>query len=132
MYNFFYYFIYSFAKRKNPAPESYSAGLMMLLLVIHLSMVFGAIRFFVGWSLPIMHKEYLPNKILMLPIFFVLYWIIASYYERKSEKICEKYDRIYGRGKNKLYSLKNIVAVIGAFVIPLLVAIWLINSSYSR
>src|SRR6185295_8971466 len=99
MYHFVYYFIYTFAKRKNPAPESYSAGAVLLMIIFHFAMVFGAIKFFLDWSLPVLSKEYLPNKLLLLPLFFLVYWLITWYYEKNSEKICEKYDMIYGKGK---------------------------------
>lgn len=129
MYHFVYYFIYSFAKKKNPAPESYSAGAVILMVVFHLALIFGLVKYFLGWSLPTLHEEYLPNKLLLLPIFFLAYWIMSWYYEKRTKKICEKYDKLYGKGKQKLYSAKNIVGIIALYMIPLLIGIQFVNMS---
>jgi len=126
MYNFVYYFIYSFAKKKNPAPESYSAGAVLLMIIFHLAMIFGVIKFYLSWSLPNLHEDYLPNKLLLLPFFFVVYWMISNYYEKRSEKICARYDEIYGK-KRKLYSPKNILILIASYIIPLLIGIKFVN-----
>ena len=129
MYHFVYYFIYGFAKKKNPAPESYSAGAVMFMVICHLALLFGFIKYFFSWSLPTLHEGYLPNKLLLLPIFFLIYWITSRYYEKQSERICEKYDKIYGKGKKKLYSTKNIVGIIALYLIPLLIGIQLVKLS---
>tara|TARA_R110002050_G_scaffold81395_6_gene174017 strand:- start:535 stop:927 length:393 start_codon:yes stop_codon:yes gene_type:complete len=129
MYYFVYYFIYCFAKEKNPAPESYSAGAVMLMVVFHLALVFGIIKYFFSWSLPLLNEDYFPNKLLILPIFFFIYWITSWYYEKKSDMICKRYDKVYGRGKKRLYSLKNNIWVLALYLVPLFIGIQLINMS---
>lgn len=129
MYYFVYYFIYSFAKKKSPAPESYSAGAVMVMVVFHLAFVFGIIKFYFSWTLPTLHEEYLPNKLLLLPMFFLIYWLVSWYFEKHSENICKKYDNKYGKGKHMLYSTKNIVGIIALYLIPLILGIKLVNMS---
>lgn len=129
MYPFVYYFIYGFAKKKNPAPESYSAGAVMLMVVFHLALIFGLVKYFLSWSLPTLNEDYLPNKLLLLPIFFLVYWLTSWYFEKRSEDICKKFDKKYGKGKQNLYSAKNIVTIVALYIIPLLIGIQFVNMS---
>lgn len=131
MYNFVYYFIYGFAKKKNPAPESYSAGAVLFMVVFHLVLILGLIKYFFGWSLPKLrlHEGDLPNKLLLMLVFFLIYWLVNRYYEKRSEAICERFDKKYGKGKQKLYSAKNIIGIIALYIIPLLIGIKLVNMS---
>lgn len=129
MYNFIYYFIYSFVKKRNAAPESYSTGAVLLMIIFHLVMIFGIIRFYFDWRFPRLNEEYLPNKLLLLPFAFFVHWMLEKYYEPRTERICMRYNEKYGKGKRNLYSAKNIILVIALYIFPLLIGIKFVNMS---
>lgn len=128
MYNFVYYFIYRVAKKKNPAPKTYSAGGVFMMLGIHLLIPVGVMKYFYGWTPIRLHEEYLPNKLLLMPIFIIIFLVFNKYFEKRSEAIFEQYDKKYKKGK-KLYSVKNIIWITALYIIPLLIGIRLINMS---
>ena len=99
------------------------------MIIFHIGMLFAIMRFLFNIILPRMHEEYLPNKILLLPFAFVLYWLVEKYYESKSNAICEKYDRKYAKNKHVLYTVKNIFFVVALYIVPLLIGISFINMS---
>ena len=128
MYNFFYYFIYTFAKRRNPAPESYAAGGVLFMIISHLALIAGLIRYFLGYTLPSFSDNYGTNKLMLLPIFFLIYWLTANYYERISDRIVERYNAKY-RSNHQLYSAKNIALFCFSLIAPLTIGIYFVNLS---
>lgn len=89
-------------------------------------MLIGLAKYYFGFSI---NNEQLPSRFIVFALFILIYWPFSKYFESKSNKICEKYEKKYSKKSCELYSIKNLVIVISLYVLPLLIGIYFNNLS---
>ncbi len=123
IYKLTYYFIYLLAKKRNPDPLFYSAGVVAFMQLIHFLFPFVLVRaFFDIRILPTFSDTYFINKLMVMP--FLLIWLIIVHwrYKKHLKEIEEKFS-----GK-KVITLRNGLIVFGSLIIPLVISILLLTN----
>jgi hypothetical protein len=131
MYNFIFYFIYrAKINADGKGVTRYSASLIVAIyLGVHLGLLYAITRFIFCyyWQISIARSNSHPSgfKNIILAIFLIL--LSYKYFnEKRVEKILNKHE-----GIEKFYTLKNIIKFVMLFIVPLLIAIFLVNKSVS-
>lgn len=132
MYNFVYYFIYK-AKLKSDGDSlaRYSASLVVsIILAVHIGCLYAITRFFLCyyWGISIARtnaRATAANNLSYLLFFVVVLCATIFYFNNKRvELIVNRY-----QNKEIFYSLLSVTKFILIFLLPLLIAIFLVNKS---
>jgi hypothetical protein len=136
MYHFIFYFIYKSQlnqKDGGPLVGRYVASLIVLVfLFLHILLLYAFARFFlfnygntdISFSIG---NTYSKKLIFVLPIFIALTPLIYKHFDKsRIIKIEQRYEN------QNLYSFFNFIKFFGAFIVPLVIAIVLVNHSIYR
>jgi hypothetical protein len=132
MYSFIFYFIYRAKLNQDGAALTrYSANLVVsIFMTVHLALLYAIVRFILCyyWQISIARHNVIANRsdnLKYIAIFFAINIISFNYFnKRRVDRILSRYEKV-----EKFYTLSNILAIIFLFLIPLVIAIFLVNRS---
>ena len=134
MYNFIFYFIYKSQvnqKSGGPIVARYIGSLIVFLaILIHVGFIYSIVRFslfrIVSNSIAFsLGKTYGEKLILLLPLFIPIILLVYKYFNNdKIDKLVKKYDE-----QENFYSYLSIFKFIFIIVVPLIIAIVLVNET---
>ncbi|MGY6562374.1 MAG: hypothetical protein ACXITV_09725 [Luteibaculaceae bacterium] len=122
IYRLTYFFIYLIARKRNPDPMFYSAGVVAFMQLVHFLFPFAILnKFFDIRVLPHFSDIYLINKLMVMP--FLLIWLIVVHwwFKKHFKDIEETFS------DRKVITLKNGIIVFGSLIIPLAISILLLT-----
>jgi hypothetical protein len=119
MYRNIYCYFYSIAKKKNPEPDFYSAGIVFIAQLIHFMTILMIIKVVFGLKFTaLFSNNYGLNKLLMMPLGLIWLFLLHFYFKRK----IKKYEELLNTSKS------SIIKTLGYLIIiftPLILSIYL-------
>ena len=127
MYNFIFWFFYKFFEWKEKSRSTLiPAMIVVIAFMFHLGLVYSLFRYIthqnpLEWGGDLSYSD---RKYLGMPFVLVIYLLIWHFYYRKrAARIMNSYE-----GK-KPFTVRNIIFVLLITVVPLIIAIRLVNLS---
>ena len=129
MYNFIFYFFYSYHKKGRSYGPRETAGLAVALTIfLHFFMLWTGVKFFTGINIFPIKKfsdDYFTNKLFFMPFMMAFGFLVVKYYNHKrAMQIINKYPKDY-----KVVTLRNVLLVILIAIVPLLISIQFVNNT---